>query len=400
MEKIFKLENFIYLTIVSMPAYLLRVSFFGVPTNIFEMMAAIAVVWFVIERRAFKIALRGYGKYFIPIVMLLGGLALGTLFGGSYLIGLGIIKGWFVIPIIFAFVALAAAGKEKGRAILEAVYVSALLVAGAALVYFFLGKMTYDGRLEAFYGSPNYLAMFLAPAIVIGVAFFAERKRFYVISLPIILGALYLTFSYAAWLAVFMAVGSLIYLGGVGRNKWKNTLLIGLIAGVAIFFQIGTGKFEGLVRLEERSSLASRMMIWKSAGKIIADNPFLGIGPGNFQDRNLEYQKYFPPYLEWAVPQLHNLFLAVWLQAGLVGLAGFLVLLGLWFKDLSDGLEKRVGREVAVAGAIMVYMLAHGLFDTTYFKNDLAVLFWLTFFVGVKKSPEPGSGRKTELSAK
>ena len=27
-----------------------------------------------------------------------------------------------------------------------------------------------------------------------------------------------------------------------------------------------------------------------------------------------EYQKHFPPYLEWAVPQPHNLYLAFWLQ--------------------------------------------------------------------------------------
>ncbi|MFA7208672.1 MAG: O-antigen ligase family protein [Parcubacteria group bacterium] len=393
MKKIFNLEKFIYLTIVAMPAYLWKVSFFGVPTNIFEMMAAAAIIWFLIERRTFKIALRGYGKYSIPIAMIMGGLVLGTLLGGSSLIGLGIIKSWFVIPMVFAFVSLEAVRPEGNKTVLEAVYISALLVAGAALVYFFLGGMTYDGRLKAFYGSPNYLAMFLAPAIIIGSVFFAKKKVFYAISLPIILSAFYLTFSYAAWLAVFIAVGGAVFLNKNGWKKWKNVLFLGLVAGIIIFFQTGTGKFERLVRLEERSSLSSRMMIWNSAGKMITDNMFLGIGPGNFQNKYLAYQKYFPPYLEWAVPQPHNLFLAFWLQAGLAGLAGFLALLIIWFKDLAIGWKKEAGWEMAAA-AIIAYMLVHGIFDTTYFKNDLAVLFWLAFFAGIKKSSKLGLERK------
>ncbi len=31
--------------------------------------------------------------------------------------------------------------------------------------------------------------------------------------------------------------------------------------------------------------------------------------------------------------------------------------------------------------AIMLYILLHGLVDTTYFKNDLAVVFWMCFLV-------------------
>lgn len=30
---------------------------------------------------------------------------------------------------------------------------------------------------------------------------------------------------------------------------------------------------------------------------------------------------------------------------------------------------------------IMFYFLLHGLVDTTYFKNDLAVIFWLNFMM-------------------
>ena len=59
---------------------------------------------------------------------------------------------------------------------------------------------------------------------------------------------------------------------------------------------------------------------------MIEKNPLFGIGPGNFQNKYLEYQKYFPPYLEWSAPQPHNIFLAFWLESGLLGLAGFVII--------------------------------------------------------------------------
>ena len=79
-------------------------------------------------------------------------------------------------------------------------------------------------------------------------------------------------------------------------------------------------------------------MIWKSAGLMIKNNPLFGIGPGNFQEKYMEYQKYFPPYLEWAVPQPHNIFLAFWLESGLIGLAGFILLLLYFFAIIKERL--------------------------------------------------------------
>jgi len=63
---------------------------------------------------------------------------------------------------------------------------------------------------------------------------------------------------------------------------------------------MGSDKMQNLMHMDSRSSLASRVMIWHSAGKIIVDNPIMGIGPGNFQNKYLEYQKmikrFLPPF--------------------------------------------------------------------------------------------------------
>lgn len=383
MKKLFKLENFIFITIISLPLYLVKLVIFGVPSNLFELMAIFAILVFSMASVGSKIELQDYKKYFIPIVLIISGLLISTLCNGAYRVGFGIIKSWFVIPISFAFMAVAVLSKSKEKSILNAIYFSAAGVASIALVYFFLGKLTFDGRLQVFFNSPNYLAMFLVPAVVIGAAKFRENKKFYSISLLILSAALYLTFSYAAWLGLAIALLGLFFKKEEFKiSKWSIGLM--MVAILVIFLQFGTSKMNSLLQFNDRSSMSSRLMIWRSAGKMIADNLIVGIGPGNFQAKYLEYQLYYPPYLEWAVPQPHNIFLAFWLQAGILGLIGFVWMMFVWFRDI---FRKKDDASI-ICMAIMAGIIIHGLFDTTYFKNDLAVIFWLIIFLGTKNRSE------------
>ncbi|MDO8240573.1 MAG: O-antigen ligase family protein [Candidatus Moranbacteria bacterium] len=387
MKKLFNLENFIFITIIFLPLYLVKVVILGVPSNLFELIVVFAILAFAMASVGSKIELQDYKKYFIPIVLIISGLLISTIYNDAYRVGFGIIKSWFVVPIIFAFVAVKTLGKAKKETVLNVIYLSALGVACVSLAYFFLGLVTFDGRLQAFFNSPNYLAMFLTPAIVIGVAKLAENKKLYGTSLLIMLISLYLTFSYAAWLALFSSLVILFLKkevetrhGLVSTKISKKLFWVAFFGLSIIFLQIGSDKMQNLTHVDSRSSLASRAMIWRSAGKMIADNPIVGIGPGNFQNKYLAYQQYFPPYLEWAVPQPHNIFLAFWLQAGILGLVGFIYLMSVWFIDV---FRKKDDVSI-VCMAIMTGIIIHGLFDTTYFKNDLAVIFWLIFFLGIK----------------
>jgi len=162
-------------------------------------------------------------------------------------------------------------------------------------------------------------------------------------------------------------------------------IILIILAGIADF-----GKFENIKNLGNRSSLASREIIWKSAGLMIQKNPVFGIGPGNFQNKYLEYQKYFPPYPEWAVPQPHNLFLAFWLEAGIVGFAGFILLLAQFFRDNKKAIENnRLYGTLCLV--IMLYFLIHGLVDTTYWRNDLSTMFWVIIAVNFYLAGSLGS---------
>jgi len=401
MKKWFSLENLIYLTIAALPCYLLRFAIFGVPTNALEILIGIVFIFWLIEMRpvgtnnylSLRRGMTVHKKYLIPMGLILIGLVISTIINKNYVVGLGIIKGWFILPILFVLVIYNFLPKNKVINVYKALYFSSFGVALIAFGYLFCGHLTYDGRLEGIFDSPNYLAMYLAPGVIIGVmlalAWSMEHgawsagvnKKIFRVSLAVIIAAFYFTYSYATWISVVLALFVILILRNKNKFSPKYATILVLVLAIIFFLVKGTAKFHDLANFSQRSSLASRVIIWKSAGKMLQDNWMAGIGPGNFQVKYLAYQRYFPPYLEWAVPHPHNLFLAFWLYSGLLGIVGFLALLIFWFRDMAKK-ESDVTKYIALT--IVVYVLLHGLVDTTYFKNDLAVVFWLNFLMPIR----------------
>lgn len=374
--KILNKKNIAFLIIFLMPCYLIKVRYSFIATNLLEIFM---LVWLIVvlakEKKEFYAKTVKEKFFLLPLGLIFVGLVISMIAGGNYRAGLGIIKSWFLVPIAFAWILNAGLNKEERAGIYKAIFFSCLAVSFLALEYFFLGKVTFDGRLQAFFNSPNYLAMFLAPGIIIGVILGRKEKNY--IFLTIILAIVfYLTFSYAAWLALAVALSCIIIFLKENKKKFLAILLLFLL--IVFSFQFKNIKLISALSFSGRSSIASREMIWNSALEMIKNNSIFGIGPGNFQSKYLEYQKYFPPYLEWAVPHPHNLYLAFWLYSGILGLAGFFWLLILWNLKVK---KNPSSREKYITIAIMIYFLAHGSVDTTYFQNDLALIFWLNFFI-------------------
>ncbi|EKE15632.1 MAG: hypothetical protein ACD_11C00116G0019 [uncultured bacterium] len=376
------------LTVLLLPSYLIRFSFFGLPTNVLEVLAGISILLLFLEKKQllFLDWKNICHQFRFPLVLLFLGLLLSFFANKFSLDSLGIIKGWFVAPFLFSISLPLIFKEEKDvRKLLEWLYFSISWVAIVSLGYKFFNIVTYDGRLTSFYLSPNHLAMYLAPGFFIGTYLIknpVNKKYLFFLSalLIFIASAFYFTFSYGAWLSVFLSFALLFFIGKDFILKKNVLVLSALILFVFFVFQINNPKLSFLDN--PRSSLSSRMMIWDSGLKIIKDNPFFGIGPGNFQNKYLEYQKFFLPYLEWAVPQPHNIYLAFWLQAGILGLLGFLILCSHW---IYLQIKQKNAAETTVFLGIFLYILLHGLIDTPYWKNDLAFVFWITFFLSPRK---------------
>jgi O-antigen ligase len=400
----------VYTLIFFMPAYLLRFSLGGIPTTALEIMLYILFLSFLWKdrkdlhpRKAVRDFFRQEKFLAWGLVFLFAGAGLSTCFSSDLRTSLGVLKGWFFDPLLFfiVYIRTIRTSSEVRNSIL-AYIVSAVAVALAALAYAAVGTLTFDGRLRAFYESPNYLAMYLAPALLLGSCLFFTRKFTFpffrheksgVISagiLGMILVALLLTRSYGAILGLGASaalLGARTYLRAGARRKGKLRRPVAVLGALAlvVFAGLSWQKYEQIIHSQARSSFHSRLMIWNAAAKMLEDSPLVGIGPGTFQETYLEYQDRFPvPYLEWAVPEPHNTFLAFYLQLGLLGFAGFLLLLA--------GLG-RAARQEDLLFLFLAYFLVHGMVDTLYWKNDLAMIFFLMLGAGYALS-RPGAGIK------
>ncbi len=394
LQKIIRLG--IYLIVFSLPLYLVRFKIDWVPVNVLEMMIyglfGIWLIGLILGGRREQNSRFWFGTGLLLIFLILLGLTIATLYSTDIQVSACIWKGWFMAPLLFFVVAIDyLRTREQIRNTLLALFLSGIGVALIALFYWFNNDLTYDGRLRAFYLSANHLAMYLAPSLILGLGLwrFIRRKWpkiLFMFGCFLQISALYLTYSYGAWLGV-LAGFAFVFIIMLKRPRPRYFRLIGLallLVILAFVWQIPGQKFQGFLDLSY-PSLKARLAIWQSAWGIIKDHPLIGIGPGMFQQYYLDYQPRFEPYPEWAVPQPHNLFLAFWLQTGLLGLFGFIWLIVQFFKK-SRAVAPPL-RELSVfLTAAMIYILIHGLVDTPYWKNDLSVIFWLIIALNYRVS--------------
>ncbi len=380
-----------------LPFYFIKFEYRWISLNLVEILiGALFVAWILNKNIKHQVL---FSRYFFPVLLIIVGVISSILVNKNYYIGFGILKGWFLAPMIFAIILHNQLKNENKflKKIFAAVFFSGVLVSAEGVYFWLSGLVTYDGRLRIFFDSPNQLAMFLAPVFLVGI-FFLQRTMqnaegkinwkniILKAGLAIIFLNLYLTKSYGVWLAIGLTIISIFWL-----KYWKTgarTVFSVAVIVLIIFLGVQSyNKLEDIKNLGDRSSLASREAIWKSAGLMIRKNPVFGIGAGNFQDKYLEYQKYFPPYPEWAVPQPHNLYLAFWLESGILGFAGFLWLIYVFFSDNKKARENNLDASLACL-AIILYLLIHGIIDTTYWRNDMAVIFWVIIAVNLYLSSE------------
>lgn len=393
----------LYLIVFFMPLYLVRFSVLGIPTTLLEIMIYVLILtWALKEKRNIVrpfLILQSERMLTLGIILLFSGLFLSTYHSADPRTSLGIFKGWFLDPFL-AFVVFISVIKERKdmKNILLSWALSGFGVALIGIYYYLSGNMTFDGRLAAFFLSPNHLAMYLAPAFIIFACLLVKKEKifsddrksteFILAAIILISFVMLLTRSFGA---MFASIASIAYFSFfelkniVAGNKTKRQkYLIFLTVLFALVIVFSYAKISQIQNSNGRSSLHSRLMIWDASLKIISKSPIIGIGPGTFQEEYLSLAEgRSEPYLEWAVPQPHNVFLAFYLQTGLLGFAGFILILAWFFRieykkyPMSDNLIPDVSM------VLMAYIIVHGLIDTTYWKNDLSLMFWLVVSMAV-----------------
>lgn len=407
----------IYLVVFCLPLYLIRLKIFGIPTTVLELMIyGLFLLWLI--NKGYKdlwSALKHEKLLIWSIVLLLVGAGLATAFSWDLRISAGILKGWFIDAVVFFLIFVSVIKKDDIKNVFNILICSGLVISMISLVYLIQGNFNYQGRLQGIYNSPNFLAMALAVPLLLSLWLFLRtslktcshkdtgqrpnealpsisaspstvrlslRMVFLVSSFLLLSIILFFTKSFGALLGILgaLAFGLIVYLYNKGKIKWILGIIVLVFVFILAFGLIKIKSLEGL------KSFDARFVIWETAIDAFLTRPITGIGPGTFQD-------YFPPYPKWGVPQPHNIFLAFLIQTGIVGFIGFILILIWFFKSGFKNFQFSISKFQSIFNLqlllIMIYILVHGLVDTTYWKNDLAIMFWTItgLMLVIKKEP-------------
>jgi len=397
-----------------LPSYLLRAQISWIPTTFLELSIYLvfAVALFKVGsvllksksrsrmlRKMMKIFWnKAKGLHILALILFVTAMV-GVIVSDDRRLSLGIVKAWFFDPLIYFYLLIFVLGKlEDLKKMFYLMIIPGVVLAFYGLIQYFTGDLLMDGRVRVVYESPNYVSLYFGPLIVIAFGlllhnFTAKKKtwRFegqWGIMLGLGLGILlmgfilFLTQSYAAWLAVF--AGALIAIMLIPKRKWLYYFLIlaGTILG--LITQLSNPKLKAIFDFTGSSSMHKRLEIWQGSLAIIKDHWLFGIGLGKFQEIYREYipRVFSSPPLDWQVLHSHNLFLMFWLNLGVIGFLAFLgILIYVICCFVKLAKNKRVFQKIRLEYfiflGILVTILVHGLLDTPYWKNDLAILFWL-----------------------
>ncbi|MCL5795741.1 MAG: O-antigen ligase family protein [Patescibacteria group bacterium] len=396
---------FIALICFSLPSYLVRFSIFGIPTTLLEILIYIAAIITLILKlkcQSSKLYLKTQ-NYLLPVFLFLITGIVSIFISPDKKEALGVFKAYIFDPILLYLIILASVKKKKDFGlIINALIVSGIVVAFHAIWQKISGNAAADGRVVGIFGySPNYLALFLSPLTVLTFSqTIFDRKKIwlYAISSVIMFLAICLSGSRAGIIVVLAGILALFIIKywPIIKTQKLFILLFYILIALLLFggWQIVKPNWQASADAGRISSSNNiRWEIWKTTAEdvLIKNNKWiLGVGLGNYQNYFTNLTRDRVNYPEWISPMAltpHNIFLTIWVNMGLLGLISFIWILINFFKAMSykpyvisNGQLKTYSLMLM---ATMIAIIIQGFVDSPYWKNDLAIMFWIFIALSV-----------------
>ncbi len=263
------------------------------------------------------------------------------------------------------------------------------------------GGPVWQTRLHSLFFHSGWLAEYLVVSVPVSAAALAglRRRGTEAAAVMAALAALtvFLSQQRGGW---FTALGQLSLGAALGGRSILRTPLVrrALVAGLAsalIVAGVGLAVKPDLFaaaaeRTRDAFSGHSRLFIWDVTAEMTAARPVLGWGAGSFSP---VYHQILatprPGWFDWLTA--HNQYLMLTAERGLLGLAGFGLLL--WALGESLFAASRAGAErVLVRGLTLSFagFVAYGMFQYMFFLKAIEWLFWL--LVGALAAMTPAAG--------
>jgi O-antigen ligase len=365
--------------LVASPAYLVKLRFAGLEPNLLEVLLLIGLALTVLARPRPR-------AWFLqwPALALLAAGTLALLWSPDRHSSFGIYRQFLVEPVLAGYALYLLLERRQdvwlaGWALVAAGLLPALGELGSAMQQ--LGQFrTWDVHPPTgFYLNANFAAQMIVPALAValGLALQAER-RWRVAALAaaaVLLLGLVVSYSRGGFLGL---AGALVVVWWLGIRR-KLPFALGGVAAAALAL-LAIPRMLDRLRHEldphdPNNTVLSRLPIWRAAVRMIHDHPLTGVGLNSFAQQLRSYA----PDVQESHTHPHNVLLNFWVVLGVLGLAAYLWAIVWIGRAIAAGLARRDELrplQVGLAAALAAILL-HGLVDSTIWRNDLGLQFWV-----------------------
>lgn len=233
----------------------------------------------------------------------------------------------------------------------------------------------FRGYPTASFPYPNDLAAWILLALLplACVTVFDMKKSGFRYLTGFVSAALFYLFFLAKARGAWIGLGiSMLYIAFSKRKIWIVLLL------VLVLFTSVMVKTEMTHAIFSTGSFGDRISMLGTSWQIFANHPIIGNGLNTFFVNFMKYRN--DEWKDRKGSYAHNCYLQMAADTGIVGLAGFLFLIGAYFRAVIKALKviKDDFFRAALWGiSIGVFaFLVHSFFDTNLYSLNLATLFW------------------------
>ena len=296
---------------------------------------------------------------------------------------LGIWRAYFLEPIILFFILIARRAELKKTDLMWFLCLSTFSISTLAIWQKFTGTLfppsliveELGGRVTSFFTSPNAIGLYVAPVaplMVYGI-FKTKDKKKYLALLVLALLAILFSLSLGTWAALSVGLGVMFF--ALGYKK--------IVAGVvilAVVAAITLPVFSDKLQIKNRSG-NNRLVLWSYTVNYLFSSPrnfIFGAGLRQWFEKVQKPVNDFKKIEPLIYP--HDIFLNFWSEIGLFGMISFCALYILALQKIFLNKRDDIFLFVTMLAVVLV-VAVHGLVDVPYFKNDLAMLWWILFSI-------------------
>lgn len=367
------------------PLYVVRWHAGPLPTTLLENLILITFLLYALQLVLHRKPLPARTPYDIPIAVMLVAGVIGIFVASDHRGALGIFRAYLIEPIVIFYIAVAVLETDRDvLSLIGAWAVGAILFVFVQLAtvaaHFSEHSFDPDNAPAAFGINANSVSLYFDPLIGVALGFVLFARGAVRWAAAVTLAMLLVGDVSTLSRGGLLAIGVLVLIAVATQRWWVQVVFIGLgIGGVLVLTHLPVLGPRILRALNPAwGTFVGRGRIWAATARMLRDHPVFGAGLNGYQTTMAPYRLADSNLRPEPYP--HDIFLTFWTELGLLGLAAFTyILLNLLIRPWrairrADETQRPLLWGVASA---MAMILAHGLVDSPYWKNDLSIEFWL-----------------------